>query len=156
MSILCLLLQQTWLLHLGWICIRYAYHRTKSFRMPQFFCCSWAYNTIHKFLNQIFKSFVDSFGSWCIFASLLSVIRQHQWQGVPVTLVRSSSSFQIFNDFENLQLASKLHLKFWNCRWKPLLRYGFKCSQFNFYTQMIWFYIIFYMYINIYIMYTCI
>ena len=94
-------------------------------RMSQYFYCSWANNTIHKFS----KSFLDSFGSWCINASLTSVI--------PITLVRSSSDFQIFNDFKNL------FRKQVNCIWsfeivvKPLLRYGFKCSLFNFSTQMI-------------------
>ena len=79
--------------------------------MSQFFYCTRAYNTIDKFLNKMFKSFVDSFGSWCIIASVKLVIRWPQWWDVPVTLVRSSSDFQIFNDFENLQKASKLQLK---------------------------------------------
>ena len=43
--------------------------------MSQLFDCSWAYKTIHKYLNKTFKSFVDSFGSWYIVVSLISVIR---------------------------------------------------------------------------------
>ena len=44
--------------------------------MSQFFYFSRGYDTIHKFLNKMFKNFVDSFGSWCIIASLMtSVIR---------------------------------------------------------------------------------
>ena len=70
--------------------------------MSQHFNCNWPYNTIHKFLNKMFTSFVHSFGSWCITASFTSVIRQHQWQGVPVTLKRSSSDLKIFNNFKNL------------------------------------------------------
>ena len=59
-------------------------------------------NTIHKFLNKMFDSLVDSFGSWCIIASsktnkTTSVIR--------CTNNRWGSDLQIFNDFRNLQKA---------------------------------------------------
>ena len=37
--------------------------------MSQFLYSSWAYDTIHKVLNKMFKSFVELFGSWCIIAS---------------------------------------------------------------------------------------
>ena len=108
----------------------------KEFQISQYFYCSWAYDTIHKFLNKMFKSFVDSFGSWCIIASFTSVIRWHQWEDVPVALVRSITDFQIFNDLETSR-------KQVNCIWnfeiavKTLLRYGFKCSLFSLSTQMI-------------------
>ena len=68
---------------------------------------------------KTFKSSKDSFYSWCIIASLTSVIRWHQWSDVPVTLVRSSSDFQIFNYYPNLQKASKLHLKFFKLQSNP-------------------------------------
>ena len=97
----------------------------KKFRMSQYFYCSWANNTIHKFS----KSVLDSFGSWCINASLTSVI--------PITLVRSSSDFQIFNDFKNLFRKQVNCILSFEIAVKPLLRYGFKCSLFNFSTQMI-------------------
>ena len=77
-------------------------HQTRIFRISQYLYCSWAYNTIHKFLNKMLKGFVDSFGSWCITASFTSVTRLHQWYDVTVTLVRPSSDIQIFSDFENL------------------------------------------------------
>ena len=44
-----------------------------------FFYCSWAQDNIHKFLNKMFKRFLDSFGSLCIISLLTSVIRLNQW-----------------------------------------------------------------------------
>ena len=79
--------------------------------MSQFFYCSRIHDTIHKFLSKMFKNLVDSFGCWCIIASLTLITGWHQCWDVPVTLVISSSDFQIFNDFENLYKTSKLHLK---------------------------------------------
>ena len=68
MSILCILFSFALA---NWICW------TRSFRMSYYFYCSWACNTVHKFLKQ-FKRFVDLFGSWCIIASLTSIIIWHQ------------------------------------------------------------------------------
>ena len=47
-------------------------------------------------------NYVDSFGSWCIIASLTSETRWRQWYDVPLALVRSSSDIQISNYIENL------------------------------------------------------
>ena len=42
----------------------------REFQNISIFLLSSVYDTIHKFLNKMFKSFVDSFCSWCIIVSL--------------------------------------------------------------------------------------
>ena len=88
--------------------------------------CSWAYDTIHKFLNKIFqRRFVDSFGCWCITALLTSVIK------ITSVIKCTSNVSQIKLRFS---IILKNFRKLVNCTWgleitvEPLLRYCLKCS----------------------------